>query len=76
MSPKTKVFIYQFLSFAIIFIPLRYLIAWLAKSEGMWIPFLAFIVTIFIAPKFQVVQTKEGSKIWMKWFFSKNIKEL
>lgn len=76
MSAKTKIFIYQFISFAIVFIPLRYLITWLAQSDGIWIPFLAFVLTLFIAPKFQLVQTKEGSKIWMKWFFSKNRKEL
>lgn len=76
MSPKTKVFIYQFVSFAIIFIPLRYLLVWLAKSEGFWVPLTAFFLTVLLAPKFQVVQTNEGSKIWMKWFFSKKIKEL
>lgn len=76
MSPKIKVFLYQFITFAVIFVPLRYLIAWLAKSEGFWVPFIAFAVTVLIAPKFQLVQTKEGSKIWMKWIFSKSIKEL
>ncbi len=76
MNPKIKVFLYQFITFAIIFLPLRYLIVWIVKSEGFWVPFIAFAITVLIAPKFQLVQTKEGSKILVKWIFSKNIKEL
>jgi hypothetical protein len=76
MSPKIKVFLYQFFSFALIFIPLRYLITWLANSNGFWVPFAAFVLTVLIAPKFQVVETKDGTKIWMKWIFNKNSKEM
>ena len=76
MNIKTKVFIYQLLSFAAFFIPLRFAISYFSSLEGVWIPFLAFIVTLIVAPKFQVVNTKEGSKIFMKWIFSKEIKEL
>jgi hypothetical protein len=75
MSPKIKVFLFQFITFAIIFIPLRYFIAWLVESDGFWVPFTAFAITVLIAPKFQVVQTKKGTKIWMKFIFSKQIKE-
>jgi len=76
MNIRTKVFIYQLLSFAAFFIPLRFAISYFSSLEGIWIPFLAFVITLILAPKFQVITTKEGSKIFMKWIFSKGIKEV
>ena len=76
MNIKTKVFIYQLLSFAAFFIPLRFAISYFSFLKGIWIPFLAFVITLILAPKFRVITTKEGSKIFMKWIFSKEIKEL
>lgn len=76
MNVKTKVFIYQLFSFAAFFIPLRFAISYFTSLEGIWIPFLAFVITLILAPKFQVITSNEGSKIFMKWIFRKDIKEV
>jgi hypothetical protein len=76
MSKKTKAFIYQLLSFAILFIAIRFLVATYTNLTGFWIPITAFVVGTLIAPKFQAVRTKDGEKLFMKWLFVKGIKEI
>lgn len=76
MSKKTKAFVYQLISFAIIFIVTRYLVTTYTHLEGFWIPLTAFIVGTLLAPKFQAITTKDGEKLFMKWLFMKGIKEI
>lgn len=76
MSKKTKAFIYQLLSFAILFIAIRFLVANYTNLTGFWIPITAFVVGTLIAPKFQAVSTKDGEKLYMKWLFVKGIREI
>jgi hypothetical protein len=76
MSKKTKAFIYQLLSFAILFIAIRFLVATYTNLTGFWIPITAFVVGTLIAPKFQAVSTKDGEKLFMKWLFIKGIREI
>jgi uncharacterized membrane protein YqgA involved in biofilm formation len=76
MSKKTKAFIYQLLSFAILFIAIRFLVATYTNLTGFWIPITAFVVGTLIAPKFQAVSTKDGEKLFMKWLFVKGIREI
>jgi hypothetical protein len=76
MSKKTKAFIYNFIGFAVIFFSVRYLVANYTNLEGWWIPLTAFMVGTILAPKFQTVNTKEGEKLFMKWIFTKGIKEI
>jgi uncharacterized membrane protein YqgA involved in biofilm formation len=76
MSKKTKAFIYQLLSFAILFIAIRFLVATYTNLTGFWIPITAFVVGTLIAPKFHAVRTKDGEKLFMKWLFVKGIKEI
>lgn len=76
MSLKTKAFIYQLLSFAVLFIIIRFLVASYTNLEGFWIPLTAFIVGTILSPQFQVVQTNEGEKLFMKWIFMKGIKQI
>ena len=76
MSKKTKAFIYQLLSFAILFIAIRFLVATYTNLTGFWIPITAFVVGTIIAPKFQAVSTKDGEKLFMKWLFVKGIREI
>ena len=76
MSKKTKAFIYQLLSFAILFIAIRFLVATYTNLTGFWIPITAFVVGTIIAPKFQAIRTKDGEKLFMKWLFVKGIREI
>jgi hypothetical protein len=76
MSLKTKAFLFQFISFAVLFIPFRFLIDYFTTLESFWAPFFAFILTLFLAPKFQVVKTKDGEQLFMKWIFIKGVKSI
>ena len=76
MSLKVKAFILQLISFATLFIIVRYLLANYTNLEGLWISVTAFVLGTILAPQFQAVTTKEGEKLFMKWIFMKNVKEI
>jgi len=76
MSKQTKAFIYNFLSFAAFFLPTYYLIQSFTGLTGYWIPITSFVVATLAAPKFQAIKTNEGEKLFMKWIFSREVKEL
>ena len=76
MGKKTKAFVYQLISFAILFIAVRYLVAAYTTLTGLWVPIIAFAVGTVLAPKFQAVSTKDGEKLFMKWIFLKGIREI
>ena len=73
---QLKAFGYQLACFAALFIVVRYLAEAYTNLSGLWIPFTAFVVGTILAPKFQVVKTKDGEKMYMKWIFLKGIKEV
>lgn len=76
MTLKTKAFIYQLISFAVLFIIVRFLVATYTNLSGLWIPLTAFIVGTILSPQFQAVKTNQGEKLFMKWIFMKGIKEI
>jgi hypothetical protein len=76
MSKKTKAFFYQLISFAILFIGFRYLIASYTNLTGYWIPISAFVIGTILSPKFQAIKTKDGEKLYMQWLFLKGVREL
>ncbi|UPQ78236.1 hypothetical protein M0M57_11465 [Flavobacterium azooxidireducens] len=76
MSLKTKAFLFQLISFAVFFIPFRIAIDYFTPLERFWPPFFAFIITLILAPKFQVAKTKEGEQLFMKWIFLKGVKSI
>ncbi|WP_395044304.1 hypothetical protein [Flavobacterium sp.] len=76
MSKKTKAFVYQLVSFAVIFFSVRYLTATFTNLTGYWIPITAFVVGTILAPRFQAISTRDGEKLFMKWLFIKGIKEI
>ena len=76
MSKSTRTFIYNFLSFAVFFLPLNFLIEMYTGLTGYFIPITAFVVATLAAPKFQAVKTRDGDKIFLKWLFIKGVKEL
>lgn len=76
MSLKVKAFILQLISFATLFIIVRYLLASYTNLEGMWISITAFVLGTILAPQFQSVKSKDGDKLFMKWIFMKDVKEI
>lgn len=76
MTLKIRAFILQLLSFATLFIIVRYLLASYTNLEGMWISITAFVIGTIAAPQFQAVKTKDGEKLFMKWIFMKDVKEI
>lgn len=76
MNLKVKAFILQLISFATLFIIVRYLLASYTNLEGMWISVTAFVLGTILAPQFQSVESKEGPKLFMKWIFMKDVKEI
>lgn len=73
---QVRAFLYQLGCFAILFISFRYLVGRYTHLEGLWIPFIAFVLGTILAPKFQAAKTKEGEKLFMSWIFIKGIKEI
>jgi hypothetical protein len=40
------------------------------------VPLTAFIVGTILSPKFKTVKTEDGEKLFMKWIFIKDVKEI
>ena len=76
MSLRTKAFLFQLMCFAALFILFRFVVGKYTNLSGFWIPFTAFVISTLISPKFQVVRTKDGDKMFMKWLFAKGIREI
>lgn len=76
MSLRTKAFLFQLMCFAALFILFRFLVGKYTNLTGIWIPLTAFVVGTLLSPKFQVIRTKDGDKMFMKWLFVKGIREI
>ncbi len=76
MSLQTRAFLYQLACFAVLFITFRFLVDMFTNLRGFWIPLTAFVVATIISPKFRVVNTPQGKKMFMTWLFIKGIREV
>jgi hypothetical protein len=47
----------------------------LYRINRFWIPLTAFIVGTILSPKFKA-KTEDGEKLFMKWIFIKDVKEI
>lgn len=76
MTKQTKALLYNFFWFAIIYFPCYFLVAAYSGLKGLWIPLCVGVFTMIVAPKFQMIRTNEGEKIYMKWLFFKEVREV
>ena len=76
MSPKVKAFVYNFLGFAPIYFIGYLLLMKFTTLTGFAIPAISALVAIVLAPKFQVVKTQNGDKLFVKWLFMKDVREV
>jgi hypothetical protein len=73
---QLRAFIFNLLSFVVLFVGFRILVEKYTNLTGIWISLTAFVIGTILAPKFQVVKTKDGEKLFMKWLFIKGIREI
>jgi hypothetical protein len=76
MSKKTKAFLYNLLGFSFFYIISYFLVMTFGALQGLWIAATSFVISTLLAPKFQVVKTNEGEKLFMKWIFIKGLREI
>lgn len=76
MSKQTKSILLNFLGFVVIFFPFKYVFDTYSGFSHFQCLGAAFITTLILSPKFQVVKTSEGEKLFMKWMFIKDVKEI
>jgi len=77
MSKKTlRSIFYNFLCFALIYSAAYFLVISFTNLTGYWIPITSAVIASILAPKFQVVKTNNGEKMFMKWLFMKEVKEI
>lgn len=73
---QLRAFLYQLGCFAILFILFRFLLERYSGLTGLWIPFVAFVIGTLVSPQFKAIRTKDGEKLFMKWIFFKDVKEI
>ncbi len=76
MAPKHKALAYNFISFALLFIIFRFFMGYFFPWERFVLAMVAAILASIMAPKFAVVKTDEGERIFVKWVFKKGPREL
>ncbi|MDM1045808.1 hypothetical protein HX004_08100 [Myroides sp. 1354] len=76
MSVGTKTILFQFVSFAVLFLLARTGLMYFTDLSGIWLPIVSAIVATVFAPQFKVFKTDEGDKICVKWIFLKGVKVL
>ena len=76
MSINAKSLLYNFLCFAGLYISLYFLIIAFTNLTGFWIPAVSAVAASLLAPKFYVIRTDQGRKMFMKWLFIKGIKQI
>lgn len=76
MKPKYQVLIYNFLSFAILFLIFRFGLSLFLTLDSFYLALIAAISASVLAPKFAVLKTETGDKVLLKWIFIKGFKEL
>ena len=76
MSKKTKAFLFNLLGFSFFYIIAYFTVMTFGVLQGLWIAATSFVISTLLAPKFQVVKTIEGEKLFMKWIFVKGLREI
>ncbi|ASV32500.1 hypothetical protein [Maribacter cobaltidurans] len=76
MKPKQKALLYNFFSFAVVFIMARFGLAYFLEIKPIYISITSAIIAMVIAPKFAVARIEGKEKLMMKWVFLKGFKEI
>ena len=76
MNLQTRAFLYQLACFAVLFLAFRFMVDIFTSLRGVWVPLTAFVVGTILSPKFRVIKTPHGEKMFVSWLFMKGIKEI
>lgn len=76
MSPKQKAFCFNFISFAILFILIRIVLAYFFELSSLVLALISAVFATVFGPRFGVVKTAKGQKVMMNWIFRKGVKEI
>lgn len=76
MKKKTKALLYGFACFAAIYTLIYFLIIEFTGLTGLWRPVTAAVAASLLSPRFQVLVYQNEERIYMKWIFLKNIREV
>lgn len=76
MSKKNKALLYNLLSFGILYVFFRYVVVDYTSLTGIMRPLASFVVATLIAPKFQAGFVNGQERIYMRWLFLKDAKEV
>lgn len=78
MKLKYKSLLYNFLGFAFLFLAARLGLGALEffPDNRILLALAAAVIANILSPKFGVVTTENGEKLFMKWLFLKGVREL
>ncbi len=76
MKLKNKVRIYNFIPFTIIFFAVRYILSSNFELGRIPLVLITALLTVILAPKFIVLKEDGEERLFMKWIFIKNPKEI
>jgi len=71
-----KAVLYQFLSFALIFLGCRWLLVSYTSLGTFAALAISFVAATVLSPFFKVERTRQGDKLYMKWIFLKGVREI
>ena len=77
MTKKTlRSILYNFLCFALLYSACYFSLKLFTALVGYWVPITSAVVASILSPKFQAVKTAKGEKLFVKWIFIKDVKEI
>ena len=76
MKLKYKALLFNFIGFATLFIIFRLALGYIVPISSILLAVTSAIIASVLTPKFGLVQTDNGKKIWMKWIFIKGTREI
>ena len=76
MSLRTRALLYQLACFAVLFLVFRLIIDMYTGLTGIWVPLTAFVIGTILSPKFKVVRTQSGDRLFYSWIFIKGVREI
>jgi hypothetical protein len=76
MKAKYRALLFNFLGFAILFLIIRLVMGHYFNANTFLLALVSALLANILVPKFGVVKTYGGDKLFMKWLFRKGIKEI
>lgn len=76
ISSTLKAVLLNFVTFALLFLPIRYALAYLLPWGNLLVALSAAVIASILSPKFASGRLDGKEKVVMKWLFFKGYKEI